>query len=481
MPKCTIDGREVEFTPGQNLIEVAKKAGIEIPFFCYHPCLSVVAQCRMCTVEIEKMPKLQTACSTPAAEGMVVRTQSDRAKQNQKSVMEFLLINHPLDCPICDKSGECDLQDSSFSYGDAYSRYTEERRTYLDLDMGPVIQKNMNRCIHCTRCIRFGDEVAGIREMVAVQRGNNTEITTIDGRPLETDYAGNYADVCPTGSLTLKDFRFKKRVWYLKKTPTICEGCSRGCNMEIHQDGNIMERCLPRTNMEINKYWLCDEGRFNFRSVQGEDRLRDPMIRDSNGLQAASWQQAVESARQLLQGKKIAVLVGSDLTQEEAQLLLDFVPRRWKDAPLFHFGTPGILSAKDDADEDQILKRKNKTANLHGLEKLGYPGFKELPPGTQAVVVFGGGRAIVPRLSGVSATVGFGAFKKSQLGEFQVALPGLSFAEKDGTVINSQGHEQRYRRAILPLGQSKSLTEFFLLWDSSFASPGLSKDVEGVA
>ena len=155
MPKCIIDGREVEFTPGQNLVDVAKKAGIEIPVFCYHPGLTVVAQCRMCAVEVEKMPKLQTACSTPAADGMVVKTKSPKTLENQKSVMEFLLANHPLDCPICDKSGECDLQDNSYKHGSAYSRYTEERRTYLDLDMGPVIKKNMNRCIHCTRCIRF--------------------------------------------------------------------------------------------------------------------------------------------------------------------------------------------------------------------------------------------------------------------------------------------------------------------------------------
>src|SRR3954464_13598706 len=175
MPKCMIDGREVEFTPGQNLIEVARKAGIKVPYYCYHPGLTVVAQCRMCAVEIEKMPKLQTACSTAAAEGMAPHTQSEKTKKNQASIVGLLVINHPLDCPICDKSGECDLQDQSFKYGDAYSRYTEERRTYVDLDMGPVIKKNMNRCIHCTRCIRFGAEIAGIREMVAVQRGNNTE------------------------------------------------------------------------------------------------------------------------------------------------------------------------------------------------------------------------------------------------------------------------------------------------------------------
>src|SRR3954470_10345208 len=293
MPKCTIDGREVEFTPGQNLIEVAKKAGIDIPFFCYHPGLSVVAQCRMCTVEIEKMPKLQTACSTVATEGMVVKTKSERALQNQKSVMEFLLINHPLDCPICDKSGECDLQDNSYKYGDSYQRYTEERRTYLDLDMGPVIKKNMNRCIHCTRCIRFGDEIAGVHEMVAVQRGNNTEITTVDGRPLETDYAANYADICPTGSLTLKDFRFKKRVWFLKKTPTVCEGCSKGCNMEIHEDANVIYRCVPRENLEINKWWLCDEGRFNFHYVNAEDRVVDPATPVGGALSRTDWFSAI--------------------------------------------------------------------------------------------------------------------------------------------------------------------------------------------
>ena len=199
MPKCIIDGKEINFTQGQNLIEVARSAGIEIPYFCYHPGLSIVGQCRICAVEIEKYPKLQTACSTPAADGMIVKTTSEKVKQNQKSIMEFLLINHPLDCPICDKSGECDLQDNSFKYGDSYSRYTEEKRTFVDLDMGPVIKKNMNRCIHCTRCIRFGAEVAGIREMVATNRCNKTEISTIEGKPLETKSAGNYSDDLPKG------------------------------------------------------------------------------------------------------------------------------------------------------------------------------------------------------------------------------------------------------------------------------------------
>lgn len=468
MPKCTIDGREVEFAQGENLIEVARKVGIEIPYFCYHPGLSIVAQCRMCAVEIEKMPKLQTACSTAAADGMIVKTNSDKTKVNQKSIMEFLLINHPLDCPICDKAGECDLQDNSFKYGDAYMRTSEERRTYLDLDMGPVIKKNMNRCIHCTRCIRFGAEVAGIREMVAVQRGNNTEITTIDGRPLETDYAGNYADICPTGSLTLKDFRFKKRAWMLKKTATVCEGCARGCNMEIHQDNNVIERCVPRTNMEINKYWLCDEGRFNFHYTMDSSRVVAPKV--SQG--TATWNEAVASAKTALAGKKVVVLVGSDMTLEEAKLIQDFAPKAFPGSQLFHFGTPGITSAAQDAPADKLLKRKSKTSNLHGLESLGIRGTDSIPSGVDAVLVIRGGRATLPTgLSGSVAVVGIGVFLAEEANGFRAILPSTSFAEKDGTIVNFEGRKQRLRRAIHPVGQSKQISEILMMWMHSGARP----------
>ncbi|MBI2567885.1 MAG: (2Fe-2S)-binding protein [Candidatus Schekmanbacteria bacterium] len=463
MPKCIIDGREVEFTPGQNLIEVAKSAGIVIPGFCYHPGLSVVAQCRMCAVEIEKMPKLQTACSTAATEGMVVKTRSERVKDAQKSVMEFLLINHPLDCPICDKAGECDLQDRSFDYGSPYQRYAEERRTFEDVDMGPVIKKNMNRCIHCTRCIRFGDEIAGIREMVAIHRGNSTEITTLTGLPLETEYAGNYADICPTGSLTLKDFRFKKRVWFLKKVPTICEGCSRGCSLELHQSDNVIYRCVARENLEVNKYWICDEGRFNFHYVQAPERLTEPAARQGGSLQSAEWSVAVAKAKATIVDKKVTVLVGSDLTQEEALLLKELAPKHFPGAAMFHFGTPGITAGQHDAPADKILKRTSKTSNLHGLEQLGFEGLVTLPRGTEAVVVFRGGRATLPDLGGL-ATVGVGVFTAAEAEAFQAVLPGLTFTEKSGTIVNFEGREQQLKRVILPLGQAKPLAEILTMW-----------------
>lgn len=471
MPKCIIDGREAEFTPGENLVEVAKRVGVEIPVFCYHPGLSVVAQCRMCSVEIEKSPKLQTACSTAAAEGMVVKTQSEMAKRNRAAVMEFLLINHPLDCPICDKSGECDLQDSSYNYGSSYMRTTEERRTYVDLDMGPVIKKNMNRCIHCTRCIRFGHEIAGIHEMVALQRGNNTEITTIDGRPLETDYAGNYADICPTGSLTLKDFRFNKRVWMLKKTSTVCEGCSKGCNMEMHQDANIIYRCLPRYNKDINKHWLCDEGRFNYNYLHDPARIVEPATLAGQELKIADWSRAVAAAKETVKGKKILALIGSDLTLEEVKTIQQFLSKSFPDAVQAHFGTPKVLTTQDDAPVDKILKRKSKTSNLNGVEKLGIKPFTAVPSGVQAALVFRGGRAVLPDLGGLPS-VGIGVFFKPEVARFAAVLPGAGFAEKDGTIVNFEGREQKLVRAILPPGACKLVSETLMLWDHSKSSVG---------
>ena len=472
MSKCVIDGREVNFTPGQNMIEVAKQAGVEIPFFCYHPGLTIVAQCRMCAVEVgmpgkdgnvQMMPKLQTACSTAVAEGMVIKTKTEKVLKNQKSVMEFLLINHPLDCPICDKAGECDLQDNSYKHGDAYMRYTEERRTYVDLDMGPVIKKNMNRCIHCTRCIRFGAEVAGIREMVAIQRGNNTEITTIDGRALETDYAGNYADICPTGSLTLKGFRFRKRAWFLKKAESVCEGCSKGCNIELQQDANVVYRTLPRTNLEVNKHWICDEGRFHFETIHDADRVLSPAVQGASGLDMAAWTDAVVKAQGALKSGKVTVLVGSDLSQEEAQDLKAFLAKQAPQAPVYHFGTPGVKTASDDVAADALLKRKSKTANLHGLEKLGYKPFDSLPAGSEQVLVFRAGRAVLPDLSQAKSVVGVGVFLKQEAQAFQAVLPGLTWAEKSGTFVNHDGREQKFQRAILPQGQSKALSEALML------------------
>ncbi len=477
MPSCTVDGQSVQFKDGENLVEVAKRVGIKIPVFCYHPGLSVVAQCRMCTVEIEKNPKLQTACSTVAKEGMIVFTQSPTVKRNRQAVMEFLLINHPLDCPICDKSGECDLQDFSFADGSPYMRTSESRRTYVDLDMGSVIQKNMNRCIHCTRCIRFGDEIAKLHEMVALNRGNNVEISTIDGRPLETAYAGNYADICPTGSLTLKEFRFRKRVWYLNRTETVCEGCSRGCNMEIHHKDNRIYRCVPRENLEINRYWLCDEGRFNYVYVNSKSRIASPRAH----LREVEWEEALRegigpvksgSKSGPMQKGKAVFLLGSDATTEEARVLFEFVQECYQGAGLFHFGTEKVLRHGDDRDEDQILKRTSKTANLNGLEELKIMPFEVMPKGTEVVFIFRWGRAVVPAIGIEVKQIGIGVFDEKGADRYRVILPGLSFAEKNGTIVNFKGVRQQFKQAIEPVGESKGLLEILTLWKSHLLQVG---------
>jgi NADH-quinone oxidoreductase subunit G len=466
MPKCTIDGKEVEFTPGENLVKVAERAGIEVPVFCYHAGLSVVAQCRMCLVEIEKMPKLQTACSTNATDGMVVKTTTENVKKGRAGTMEFLLVNHPLDCPICDKSGECDLQDNSYGYGSSYMRTSEERRTYVDVDMGPVIQKNMNRCIHCTRCIRFGDEIAGIHEMVAIQRGGNIDITTIDGKQLQTAYAGNYADICPTGSLTLKDFRFKKRAWMLKHTDTVCEGCSKGCNMEIQHEQNVIYRCVPRENQQINKFWMCDEGRFNYHYTQDPNRILQPQIKSESAgnYLLTNWDNAVLGMKEALEKSKPTFLVASDLTLEEMTTIKEFVALQFKDSKLFHFGTPGVETTAQDGHEDKLLRMLSKTSNLNGAEKLGFAPLTEKMASElkDSVVVFRGGRAKLPKLS-AKTKIGVGVFMAEEAEGYHTILPGLAFTEKSGTIVNHMNIEQKIKRSVLPRGGCKAISEILML------------------
>jgi NADH-quinone oxidoreductase subunit G len=330
----------------------------------------------------------------------------------------------------------------------------------MDLDMGPVIKKNMNRCIHCTRCIRFGTEIAGIHEMVAVKRGNNTEITTIDGRSLETDYAGNYADICPTGSLTLKDFRFKKRAWYLKKTASVCDGCTRGCNIDIHHENNKIYRLTPRQNDAINKYWMCDEGRFGFHHIFDENRITEPTSRNTS----TDWKSGIQQAKEILKGKNIAFLVGTDLTLEEGKMLLEFVPHAFPKAEMLHFGSDGVQSAQDDGPADAILKRKNRTGNLHGLEKLGIKGLKKMPS-VDGIVVLTSGRCKLPKLDRTN-TVGIGVFTKDQSDSIGVVLPSTGFGEKEGTIVNFSGVEQKFNRAVAPRGMSKQLSEILMMWNN---------------
>jgi len=265
MITVTIDGKSVTVAEGTYIVEAALKAGIEIPTYCYHPGLSVVGQCRICFVEIEGMPRLVTACSTPVQEDMVIFSGSERVREARAAVMEFLLENHPLDCPVCDQAGECGLQDYSVEHGLDSTHMIDGRRTfpgYERREIGPHVIQNQNRCIHCTRCIRFTTEISETADLAMKSRGNHSYIDTFDGAPLDNPWSACVADVCPVGALTVKEFRFRARVWHLEETDTVCPGCSIGCNVHLgHLDG-VIHRFVPRANAEINGWWMCDYGRF---------------------------------------------------------------------------------------------------------------------------------------------------------------------------------------------------------------------------
>src|SRR5450631_3482123 len=290
-----IDGKSVETERGSTVMDAANKLGIYIPYFCYHKKLSIAANCRMCLVEIEKAPKPMPACATPAAEGMKVHTHSEMAVKAQQGVMEFLLINHPLDCPICDQGGECQLQDLAVGYGASSSRYDEDKRVVYPKDVGPLISmQEMNRCIHCTRCVRFGQEVAGVMELGMIHRGEHSEITTIAGDTIDSELSGNMIDICPVGAITSKPFRYSARSWELSRRKSISPHDSTGANLIVQVKNNKVLRVVPFENEQVNECWLADRDRFSYEALNSDERLTTPMLKQGGVWIAVDWQAALE-------------------------------------------------------------------------------------------------------------------------------------------------------------------------------------------
>ena len=274
MIEIELDGKKVEVTEGSMIMHAADKAGTYIPHFCYHKKLSIAANCRMCLVDVEKAPKPMPACATPVTQGMIVRTKSDKAIKAQQSVMEFLLINHPLDCPICDQGGECQLQDLAVGYGGSSSRYDEEKRVVFHKDVGPLISmEEMSRCIHCTRCVRFGQEVAGVMELGMIHRGEHAEITTVLGDTVDSELSGNMIDICPVGALTSKPFRYSARTWELSRRKSVSPHDSTGANLIVQVKNNKVMRVLPLENEAVNECWIADRDRFSYEALNSADRL----------------------------------------------------------------------------------------------------------------------------------------------------------------------------------------------------------------
>jgi len=317
-----VDGQELEAKPGQMLIEVTDAAGISVPRFCYHDKLSIAANCRMCLVDVENVPKPLPACATPCNEGMVVHTRSPRALAAQKGTMEFLLINHPLDCPICDQGGECELQDVAMGYGADVSRFSEGKRVVTDPDLGPLVATDMTRCIHCTRCVRFGAEIAGVREMGATGRGEHMKIGTYVQKTVDSELSGNIIDLCPVGALTSKPSRFQARAWELTQAEGIAPHDCVGSNIYIHTRRNQVMRVVPKDNEAVNECWISDRDRFSYQGIYAEDRLQQPMLKEDGKWKTVSWEEALEAAAATLKSAdgSLGTLVAPTSTLEEMSL-----------------------------------------------------------------------------------------------------------------------------------------------------------------
>jgi NADH-quinone oxidoreductase subunit G len=328
MVEIELDGQKVEVLEGSMVMHAAEKAGTYIPHFCYHKKLSIAANCRMCLVDVEKAPKPMPACATPVTQGMIVRTKSDKAIKAQQSVMEFLLINHPLDCPICDQGGECQLQDLAVGYGGSGSRYEEEKRVVFHKDVGPLVSmQEMSRCIHCTRCVRFGQEVAGVMELGMSHRGEHAEIETFVGQSVDSELSGNMIDICPVGALTSKPFRYSARTWELSRRKSIAPHDSSGANLVVQVKNNEVLRVVPLENEEVNECWIADRDRFSYEALNSADRLRAPMIKQGGEWKEVDWQTALEYVANGLNqiskdhgASSIGALVSPHSTLEELHL-----------------------------------------------------------------------------------------------------------------------------------------------------------------
>ncbi|HJW14680.1 MAG TPA: 2Fe-2S iron-sulfur cluster-binding protein [Thermoanaerobaculia bacterium] len=475
------DGKPIEVPRNVNLIEAAKLAGIEIPHFCFHPRLSVVGQCRMCLVEIEGIPKIQAACTTPLKDGLSVKTATEKVVQSRAANMEFLLINHPLDCPICDQAGECKLQDNSFGYGDQRSRYDEKKRQYAGFDrtpIGPHVIADMTRCIQCTRCIRFCQEIAGTGELTFLDRGGRTLVWTHDGKPLANDWSGCAADVCPVGALTTREFRFRSRVWYLEKTPSVCPGCNIGCNISIENRDSVVYRFLPRLNPAVNDYWLCDYGRFLSESLNLRE-IEKASARQGDAVQEVHVPAAIGRIAEAIRGaapEAVFFLGSANLSNEENYLL-----RKIAD----HVGSPNRDVVVDTS---RTRRMKSKTVWVEGDHaSANYAGAKDmgLSPGpsgyglenvlsgkAQPEVVFIADAAFSkiagdPEKVAVLRRARFLAVAARTANALtsaaDVVLPAASLAEKEGTFTNVQGRVQKFERAFLPKPPARPHWELLLL------------------
>ena len=468
MPSFELDGKTVEFEPGEKILSAAMRAGIQIPHYCYHPGMSVVATCRMCMVDVIDMgngrpaPKLQTSCSMDAVEGMKVETMNEKVKDAKELVMEYLLINHPLDCPICDQSGECVLQDYSFEFGSGKSEMEYSKRVYGWRDIGTFVALERNRCIHCTRCDRFTREITGTNEFGMFNRGHELTVDTYSDRPMTNQFQGNMADICPVGAITEKEFRFKRRVWKLKKTPSICVGCSTGCNVTIEYDKNEVFRLKPRDNPDVNRWWMCDQGRLTYKDLNiRENRIAHPLGKTAEGFQEISWENAFSAIQEKISelqptSNEVIGLVDTHASNEELYLFKKLLKEGFDSDQLFFPDLEWEQPVSDFFINSLITS--DKSPNRAGARMLGLKGAKsseevtsKIPNGTKVLLVFGKpfeDENLLSQAGNIPLVINIAAWQSGWSETADVTLPGRLHSEKDATYTNKAGRVQRVNTAI---------------------------------
>jgi NADH-quinone oxidoreductase subunit G len=462
MITITIDGKEIQTDPSKTIIDAAFENGIYVPHFCWHPALSISGNCRMCLVEVEKMPKQVIACSTRCMEGMVVHVNSEKAIQAREAVMEFILINHPLDCPICDEAGECKLQDYAYRYSVGESRFDEEKvHKPKRVELGPHVMLDVERCIMCSRCIRFCEDIVGYPQLTFVERGDQVRLETFPGKQLDNPYSMNVIDICPVGALTSREFRFEARVWDMSDTPSVCPGCARGCNMDIWVRQNRILRLTPRENQEVNNFWMCDKGRLeSFTHVNAETRFDQPMLRKEGVLTPVGWDEALASVSSDLRtykSEQIAVIASPFDTCEDNYLAARFAREVLKTQYL------DVLPHAQPGDGDGFLIREDKTPNAAGARLAGVVpgsaghGFAEIIEGLhsgriKAVVVSdvrAAAHAEFMQALGKAQFVAAVVSNSSALTDrADAVLSASTFAEKLGTFMNFEQQLQLVRPAV---------------------------------
>lgn len=462
MPVIKIDDVEFDVPQGQNLIQAAASVGIEIPHYCYHPGLSVSGNCRMCLVEV-KGPRgtmAQIACNTPVAEGLEVYTQTPTVQKMRQGVMEFLLLNHPIDCPICDQAGECGLQDYYMQYG-LYTNRSTVPKVHKDkvVDVGPRVVLDQERCILCSRCVRFCGEVTRTHELVITQRGEKSRIETFPGRELDNPYSVNVVDICPVGALTSKDFRFKKRVWFLKSEPSVCMGCARGCNILLDHEKSQTYRYRPRLNADVNQWWICDEGRLSYKELH-ENRLDTALLKG----QSSELDAAVAEAARLIQttvqqhGRESVLAIASSTASLEDNFML-------RHMLLQATGSEAIHGPNFDrwGEADELLRLADKTPNAAGLELLGIPTVKTdlqealKRPDLKLVISLDNDAAELLGLIREARlkSVFLGSHRSPMALEADVALPITMHAEHYASYVNAKQRLQKVGQAYFPTSDAR--------------------------